>query len=379
MESSSTNDIIQLDEQQDSEFLLDENQRRISDGLISRANSDNDADKSHYKSGKDASNNNIDTHNDGNFRRTISNSSDSSQDDTFSQQNVKNVVRSSSEGSFDADAVQSNNSSPRISIKTQPFDSDTGSVSESPRNSTKSLPSPSNKSARNGDCHNEITIRDVVQQFYFEYNPERVSTIDMILEKYVGNEIQLIKHLKEKYRIDRYEPFENYLASFNKDKTKRSNEEKGPIVVASTSPPPSGATGPTLMATLPDISGISSDIASRFMSWGSLSTTTAAKDSINVQATVSASAPTVSSKEFVSQKATDNPIIAAVIAPATNIGRRSSTSVIDNATVSSNKASDSDESIYLNRIRALETELKHSETERANLENSLKLIKSQVN
>ncbi len=45
-------------------------------------------------------------------------------------------------------------------------------------------------------------VREVLVAFYAEHNPERITNIDPILEKYCGYEVELLKSLKEKYNVD---------------------------------------------------------------------------------------------------------------------------------------------------------------------------------
>lgn len=44
-----------------------------------------------------------------------------------------------------------------------------------------------------------VSIRSAVQNFYKKYNPEKLNTIDNILQQYSGFEIQLVLHLIQKY------------------------------------------------------------------------------------------------------------------------------------------------------------------------------------
>lgn len=48
--------------------------------------------------------------------------------------------------------------------------------------------------------HENSKIREMLIDFYQKYNPEKVGTIDFILERYQGKESDLLQDLREKYR-----------------------------------------------------------------------------------------------------------------------------------------------------------------------------------
>ena len=54
-------------------------------------------------------------------------------------------------------------------------------------------------------------IQSILEEFYRIHNPERINTIHLIIDKYKGNEIELLKSLKEKYNINNYKPFDAIL------------------------------------------------------------------------------------------------------------------------------------------------------------------------
>jgi len=53
----------------------------------------------------------------------------------------------------------------------------------------------------------------VLEAFYLIHNPDRISTIPTILEKYSANQLDLIQNLKERYNIDNYKPFDDIIAA----------------------------------------------------------------------------------------------------------------------------------------------------------------------
>lgn len=56
-----------------------------------------------------------------------------------------------------------------------------------------------------------ILIKEVIHKFYSEFNPDKLSSIDIITEKYLGNEIELLRDLKSKYNIESFEPFDTLI------------------------------------------------------------------------------------------------------------------------------------------------------------------------
>ena len=49
------------------------------------------------------------------------------------------------------------------------------------------------------DCIIQSSVRTAVEGFYLKYNPEKIDTIETILQHYVGFELELVLHLIEKY------------------------------------------------------------------------------------------------------------------------------------------------------------------------------------
>ena len=49
------------------------------------------------------------------------------------------------------------------------------------------------------DCVIQSSVRTAVEGFYLKYNPEKIDTIETILQHYIGFELELILHLIEKY------------------------------------------------------------------------------------------------------------------------------------------------------------------------------------
>lgn len=161
------------------------------------------------------------------------------------------------------------------------------------------------------------SIKDIVEDFYRKYNPEKISTIDSILEKYRDNEAQLLVHLKEKYSIDNYEPFDRFI---------RQNQDR--LASNASSPVKFGSGNSSLPPPNINLQEISSDIAQRlFSGWNN------------------ATAPT-------------------------------STSQMPLRTDYSNMSSD--EILLMNRIQNLQNENQAMVAEKAYLEATVKKIKSQV-
>lgn len=50
-------------------------------------------------------------------------------------------------------------------------------------------------------CWTSEQMRDFLEKFYASINPEKLTTVDLILERYRGHEGELFEHLKEKYDV----------------------------------------------------------------------------------------------------------------------------------------------------------------------------------
>lgn len=72
-----------------------------------------------------------------------------------------------------------------------------------------------------------ITLRDAMESFYQEFNPDKIGTIDTILEKYVGHEEKLFEELKLKYNVTVFESFDKVLASTRKTAVRQQKEYNG--------------------------------------------------------------------------------------------------------------------------------------------------------
>ena len=80
---------------------------------------------------------------------------------------------------------------------------------EKAQSSTNQPPTPSLNSVENKD----LDIRNAMHSFYSKYNPEKVNTIDNILQQYLGFEIQLVQHLIQKYNAVEKSDLEIFEAS----------------------------------------------------------------------------------------------------------------------------------------------------------------------
>ena len=58
---------------------------------------------------------------------------------------------------------------------------------------------PSSTSSSDGSEHNEAPIRERLLKFYSKYNPEKLDSIDTLLEHYEGREKVLLAKLIDKY------------------------------------------------------------------------------------------------------------------------------------------------------------------------------------
>jgi hypothetical protein len=113
-------------------------------------------------------------------------------------------------------------------------------------------------------------IKDVLVTFYTEFNAEKVSSIDSIMSKYIGNELELLRNLKDKYEVVSYEPFDKLLQEYSQ---KASTQPSPDTIDLSQSTKtkidgsvPSISTFPNLTIGIKDISTVSSSLAGRILS-----------------------------------------------------------------------------------------------------------------
>ena len=69
---------------------------------------------------------------------------------------------------------------------------------ESPRIDHQSYDNNEDESPQD-DCIIQSSVRTAVEGFYLKYNPEKIDTIETILQHYIGFELELVLHLIEKY------------------------------------------------------------------------------------------------------------------------------------------------------------------------------------
>ena len=121
------------------------------------------------------------------------------------------------------------------------------------------------------DHQNDVSfLHSAVTEFYKQHNPDKVNTIDNILEKYAGHEVELLVNLVEKYGVPEHPLFAEYKRR-KAHHSQQLNQEKAmatPTLIRSASQLiPS--TPPSLATLTSGMQDISSNIAGRFLSgWG---------------------------------------------------------------------------------------------------------------
>lgn len=132
---------------------------------------------------------------------------------------------------------------------------------------------------------NEVALRDALKEFYAIYNPDRIGSIDVILEKYRNEECQMLEHLMEKYSASEFKPFLDYLNNHqNTIGNVTENKVTGKETKDSSAVPENNA---GTVASNPNSSSfsvqdLSSDIAQRFLSGWSKVSSTIVSDSISI-------------------------------------------------------------------------------------------------
>lgn len=208
----------------------------------------------------------------------------------------------------------------------------TGSPSRSPPPSTL-------------DTLPEVDLKTALLDFYKIYNPERISTIDTILEKYKGNEVELVMSLKDKYDVKEYKAFDDWMkrtqiGSNGSGKSVGTPDERRSGTSTVTSPVPPQPTRlasfaqPAPSSSAPILSSLNAmqDMTKLWSGWGMSSGTTGA-----VAADATASSST---------------------APKT--------------------FSSTDELLLTTRVQSLQAELQKSEAERDNLQVHYTKLTNQV-
>lgn len=59
--------------------------------------------------------------------------------------------------------------------------------------------------------YDESALLLMLVSFYECYNPSKVDTVPIILERFHGKEVELLHNLKQKYYLEAYPPFDNYI------------------------------------------------------------------------------------------------------------------------------------------------------------------------
>ena len=160
---------------------------------------------------------------------------------------------------------------------------------------------------------NTASLKVILEEFYTLYNPERKSTISIIIEKYENNQFELFKSLKERYSISEYRPFDDIIRKVE------SAPNHSLTIVDTTTPSINGGnrqqpqlsnnsnTGigglsAAISLNMQDIAGVSSNLlagtAGRLfngVSWGITSNT----HSVNINSNINANSPSAKSKSAV--------------------------------------------------------------------------------
>ena len=214
------------------------------------------------------------------------------------------------------------------------------------------------------DTWEPLPLRAAVECFYKKHNPEKLGTIDTILERYEGNETQLVLHLIEKYQAIDIEDLQIFNGSLNAEAlleiTARQIElskQTTPTTADVDDSNESKASGTSTLSSA--MSGVSflSGVASSW-SLGTNSVGGASSGAATTSATTSATTPL-----FLSSSATPQ---RKVSAGATALNTPGST------------LSSSDELLLNNRISQLQGEVNNLDIERTQLQGTIKSLKTQV-
>jgi hypothetical protein len=207
------------------------------------------------------------------------------------------------------------------------------------------------------DTWEPLPLRAAVECFYKKHNPEKLGTIDTILERYEGNETQLVLHLIEKYQATDIDDLQIFNGSLNAEAlleiTARQIE-----LSKQTTPTTAGADESSASKT----SG--SSTLSSAMSGVSFLSGVASNWSLGTNGTVGTSSGTTTAS--------------ATTSAATPMFLSSSTTPMRKMSAGATAISSSDELLLNNRISQLQGEVNNLDIERTQLQGTIKSLKSQV-
>lgn len=239
---------------------------------------------------------------------------------------------------------------------------------------------PSLNSVENKD----LEIRNAMHSFYSKYNPEKVNTIDNILQQYLGFEIQLVQHLIQKYNAFEKSDLEIFQASLEPKQTqhlaeyqihlKKEASGSGDVTVENSKEEnkedPTTPETPTKSKSLESLKGvigtakqslmtsnisdISNNIAGRLLNgWNSATSSSSPNVPTNKNGHTHSTLPGSNSNENLNGNTASVPI-------------------------SSSTSSVADELLLMTRINSMQAEITSLEAAKSHLTGNIRVLKSQV-
>lgn len=80
---------------------------------------------------------------------------------------------------------------------------------------------------------NAVLLQDALVSFYARYNPSKIGSVPVILERFHGKESELFESLMQKYNLSSYGPFDELINKVG-HVTKEEKHKNGTEVLLST-------------------------------------------------------------------------------------------------------------------------------------------------
>ncbi len=187
-----------------------------------------------------------------------------------------------------------------------------------------------------------FSLKQILEEFYRLYNPEKISSIETILLSYESREALLLNELKKKYGLSSYAPFDQYIASRGLISGATTSSGSPERTASNLTDSSQTSTLSGLAAITSGVQDISSNLAGKLKGWG----------------------------------------LGADVAATTTSGSGKTTSTNRKGNASSDEPTSSftssDEILFTNRVNTLQSEVATLESEKITLENTIKRYHQQV-
>lgn len=228
-------------------------------------------------------------------------------------------------------------------------------------------------------------IRIAIHSFYNKYNPEKVNTIDNILQQYLGFEIQLVQHLIQKYDAVEKSDLEIFRASLEPKQLQHlaeyqihlKKEASGDITLDSSKEDnkedPANPETPTKSKSLESLKGVIGNAKQTLMTSNisDISNNIAGRLLNGWNSATSSTTPNIPTSKNVPHS----------VLPGANLndnlnGNTVTTPIPSSATPSNTSVAD--ELLLMTRINSMQAEILSLEAAKSHLSGNIRVLKSQV-